>query len=180
MKLKLSAMSSIAEVIGAVAIVISLIYVGVQVSDSTRAVRSATASETSGVLAALYTQLGTNQQAIQVYIDGMTNPESLSREEMFQFVVLMHGLLLEYQVIYYLSQEGTLDLELQESLTNTVLGIRDQPGFLVYWGQRKELFKASFSEYIDKMVTTGTTNENMERIFQPRELPQYSGEDRPR
>lgn len=36
MKLKLSDWASIAEVVGAIAIVISLIYVGVQVNDSTR------------------------------------------------------------------------------------------------------------------------------------------------
>ena len=98
----------------------------------------------------------------------MTNPESLSREELFQFIVQLHGLMLEYQAAYYLSQEGTLDVELQESLTNTILGVRDQPGFALYWGQRKDLFKPSYRDYIQELVTSGTTNTNMERIYQPR------------
>jgi hypothetical protein len=41
MKLKLSELASMAEVVGAVAVVISLVYVGAQVRDTTRAVRSA-------------------------------------------------------------------------------------------------------------------------------------------
>ena len=41
MKTKLSELASIAEIIGAFAVVISLIYVGVQVNDSAGAVRSA-------------------------------------------------------------------------------------------------------------------------------------------
>ena len=161
-------MASIAEVIGAIAIVISLIYVGVQVTASTRAVRSATANETASALSSWYTRLGTNLQASQVFIDGMTDPESLSREELFQFVVQFHGLMLEYQAAYYLSQEGTLDIELQESLTNTILGTRDLPGFAMYWGQRRDLFKSSFKDYIENLLSTGTTNTNMEQIYQPR------------
>ena len=45
MKNKLSEMASIAEIIGAFAVVISLIYVGVQVNDSAGAVRSASAND---------------------------------------------------------------------------------------------------------------------------------------
>jgi hypothetical protein len=41
MKPKLSELASLAEVIGAIAVVISLVYVGAQARDTTRAVRSA-------------------------------------------------------------------------------------------------------------------------------------------
>ena len=165
---KLSDWANIAEIIGAAAIVISLIYVGIQVSDSTRAVRSATANETSAALSSWYAQLGTDQQASTVFLDAMTNPESLSREELFQFVVQLHGLMMEYQAAYYLSQEGTLDTELQESITNTLLGVKDLPGFSLYWGQRRDLFKASYRDYVENLVSTGNTNTDMERVYQPR------------
>ncbi len=168
MSQKLSDWANIAEIIGATAIVISLIYVGIQVNDSTRAVRSATANETSAALSAWYAQLGTNPQASTVFLNAMTNPESLSREEAFQFVVQLHGLMMEYQAAYYLSQEGTLDTELQESITNTLLGVKDLPGFALYWGQRRDLFKASYREYVEGLIARGKTNTDMERVYQPR------------
>ena len=168
MKLKLSELASIAEVIGAVAIVISLIYVGVQVTDSTQAVRSASANETSAALSSSYIQLGTNQQASQVFRAGVSSPESLSQDELFQYIMQLHGLFFEYQAAYYLAQEGTLDVDLQEAMSNTILGVRDQPGFQLYWGQRRELFKADFREYVDRLLADGRTNTNMERIYQPR------------
>jgi len=166
MKVRLHDLASIAEVIGAIAIVISLVYVGVQVNDSTRAVRSATANETSAALSSWYAQMGTDEQASRVFMVGMTSPEELSAEEFFQFVFQMHGLMLEYQAAYYLAQEGTLDAELQEATTNTLLGVRDLPGFLVYWGQRKDLFKADFKAYVEELLSTGTTNTNMQRGYQ--------------
>ena len=169
MKTKLSDLASIAEIIGAVAIVISLIYVGVQVTDSTRAVRSASASETSAALSSWYIQLGTNQQASEVFRAGISSPESLSQDELFQYIMQVHGLFLEYQAAYHLAQEGTLGVALQEAMSNTILGVRDQSGFLLYWGQRRALFKTDFREYVERLLAEGTTNTDMERIYQPRE-----------
>ncbi len=162
-------MASIAEVIGAVAIVVSLIYVGVQVEDSTRAVRSATANETSAALSTWYREIGTDPEAGRVFLDGMTNPELLSREELFRFIFLAHSVILEFQAAFYLAQEGTLDLELQASITNTLLAVKDQPGMALYWEQRGNLFQPSFQTYFNALIASGDPDNPMERIYQPRE-----------
>ena len=162
-------MASIAEVIGAVAIVVSLIYVGVQVKDSTRAVRSATANETSAALSTWYREIGTDPEAGRVFLDGMTNPELLSREELFRFIFLAHSVMLEFQAAFYLAQEGTLDPELQASITNTLLAVKDQPGMALYWEQRGNLFQPSFQTYFNALIASGDADNPMERIYQPRE-----------
>ena len=169
MKLRLKDIASIAEVIGAFAIIISLIYVGVQVNDSTRAVRSATANETAAAISSWYAEVGVDQHASQVIVDGFANPETLSREETAQFIYLMHGLFLQYQAAYYLSQEGTLDEELRESVTNTILGVRDLPGMRLYWTQRGKLFKPSFREHVDNLLRSGITNTDLEQLYRTRE-----------
>ena len=168
MKLKLSEVASIAEVIGALAIVISLVYVGIQVSDSTLAVRSATANDASAAMSAWYITTGNNPEASRVVLDGITNPEFLSREETAQFIYLIHGLFLEYQAAYYVSEQGTLDVEMRESLVNTLLGVRDQPGFLMYWDQRQDLFQPSFRAFVDDLIDNGSTNTNLQKLYQPR------------
>jgi hypothetical protein len=162
-------MASIAEVIGAVAIVVSLIYVGVQVEDSTRAVRSATANETSAALSTWYREIGTDPEAGRVFLDGMTNPELLSREELFRFIFLAHSVMLEFQAAFYLAQERTLDPELQASITNTLLAVKDQPGMALYWEQRGDLFQPSFQTYFNALIASGDPDNPMERIYQPRE-----------
>ena len=167
MKLRLQEIASIAEIIGAIAIVVSLIYVGVQVSDSTRAVRSATATETFAAISSWYAEVGTNSEATKIMPDAMNDPESLSREEALQFVYMLHGLMTEYQTAYYLSEEQTLDVQLQESLVNTLLGVREQPGFQMYWRQRRALFEPSFRTFVDDLLATGTTNTDLEQIYRP-------------
>ena len=63
MKLKLSELASIAEIIGAFAVVLSLIYVGVQVNDNAGAVRSAAANDANVATQSWYMQIGADQPA---------------------------------------------------------------------------------------------------------------------
>lgn len=165
MKLNLTDWASIAEVVGAIAIVISLIYVGVQVNDSTRAVRSATANATSTAISSWYSDIGTSLQASEVFMKGIANPESLTPVETAQFIYLTHGLFFQYQGAYYLAEEGTLDTELQQSLVNTLLGVREQPGFLMYWEQRGSLFQPGFKAFVDDVIANGNTNTALERLY---------------
>jgi hypothetical protein len=58
MKLK-----SVFEALSVAAVVLSLIFVGLEVNESTRATRSATAAETTATIAEWYMSLGSDQQA---------------------------------------------------------------------------------------------------------------------
>lgn len=165
MKLKLSDWASVAEVIGAVAIVVSMVYVAIELNDSTRAVRSASANDAAAMVQSWYLEIGKDPVAGRIALDGMTDPDSLSREEMLQYIYMMHAIFIALQNSWYLASEGTLDLELRDTVTNAILGIRDQPGMNVYWFQRRGLFKPAFQEYVDELLSSGTTNTDMERIY---------------
>ena len=69
----------------------------------------------------------------------------------------------------YLSQEGTLDFELQETLVNAVAGVREMPGFLMYWGQRRELFEPGFRAFVDNLIANGKTDSKMEQLYRQSE-----------
>ena len=152
MNQKLSDWASIAEIVGAAAIVISLIYVGLQVSDSTRAVRSATANDAAAVTIAWYLEVGSDAQRSEIFFNGITNIESLSPQETYQFTMMLHGVMLAFQNAYYLSQEGTLDPEVQESMTSVILSAKDGPGFQYYWDVRGGLFRSDFAAYVDELL----------------------------
>ena len=76
MKNKLSEMASIAEIIGAFAVVVSLIYVGIQVNDSAVAVRSSFANDANVALQNWYLQIGSDQRAFLSRIDKRRSPSN--------------------------------------------------------------------------------------------------------
>ena len=149
MKAKLSDLASIAEIIGAFAVVVSLIYVGVQVNDNSSAVRSAAANDANAAMQNWYLEIGSSQQTSELFYRALTSPEALPDEQEFQFLMMMHGVFLGFQNSYLLAEEGTIDTDLRQSLTKSIGGIRLLPGMQRYWRQRKSYLHTGFAEWVD-------------------------------
>jgi hypothetical protein len=153
MKIKLSKLASIAEIIGAFAVVISLIYVGIQVNDSAGAARSASANDANVAMQNWYLQIGSNQQTSELFYRALMSEEALSNEEEFQFLMMMHAVFLGFQNNYLLAEEGTIDVELRESLTMAISGVRRLPGMKRYWRQRKSYLHSGFAEWAEQIFS---------------------------
>ena len=156
MKFNLSHMASIAEIIGAFAVVISLIYVGVQVNDSAIAVRSASANDANVALQNWYLHIGSDEQTSGLFYEGLTSKEPLPNKEEFQFLMMFHGAFLAMQNSYLLAEEGTIDIDLREALTSVLLGVKDTPGMRRYWQQRKSTLHSDFADYVDELLEEKT------------------------
>jgi hypothetical protein len=155
----LSDLAHLAEIVGAVAVVVSLVYVGIQVNDSVGASRSASVNDANVALQNWYLEVGTNQQASALFYRGLMSAEALpTAEEEFQFLMTFHGVFLAFQNSYWLTEEGTLDPELLESLTAAILGVKDTPGMRRYWRQRKSYLNASFAEYVEQLLERETNS----------------------
>lgn len=152
MKLKLAEYAHIAEIIGAFAVVISLLYVGVQVSDSASAVRAASANDVNVALQSWYLDIGTNQQTSELFYEALTSEEALSNEKEFQFLMMLHGAFLAFQNSYLLAEEGTIDTELREAITAAIVGIKELPGMRRYWRQRRSYLHSGFVDYVDQLL----------------------------
>lgn len=167
MKLRLSDWASIAEVISAVAIVVSLIYVGVQVNDSTRAVRSASANDANVAVQNWYLQIGSDSQTSRIFYEGLISEEPLETHDEFQFLMMFHGAFLGFQNSYFIAAEGTIDVELREALTGAIVLVKDLPGMRRYWRQRKSTFHAAFADYVDGLLDLETSSDmDMYRIHE--------------
>ncbi len=158
MKLKLSDYAHIAEIIGAVAIVFSLIFVGFQLKDNATATRSATTNATIASMTSWYTANGQSEQASAIFLNSIENPDAQTREQWFQFVMNFHALFLNFQNSFYLVEEGTLDHEVRDSLTAVIAAVKDQPGFHRYWEQRRDIFFPEFQTYVDAILTSDAVN----------------------
>lgn len=153
MRLKLSEWASVAEILGAVAVMVSLIYVGYQVNDNTSAIRSAAANDASVAMQTWYLEMGSNRQSSDMWFNAMTSPEPLATHDEFQFMMMMHAAFLGMQNSYLLSQEGTIDSEFREAITTAIVAVKDLPGMPRYWRQRRGFFHSGFAEYVDGLLT---------------------------
>lgn len=156
MKIKLKKFALIIEILGGFAILISLIFVGIQLRENTRATRSSTATATIGTMTNWYVTMGTDAETSSAFWKFLSNPESLEKEEQLQHIYILHGLLLTFQNSYYLAKEGTLDERIPESLNQVIIGVKDQPGFQMYWKSRKSIFFKEYRDYVDEIMNSET------------------------
>ena len=77
-KLSLSEIGNLAETIAAIGVIVSLVYLAVQIEQNTKAVRAASYQEVANGVTNFQSQLAQNESLSKVYIKGLENPEQLS------------------------------------------------------------------------------------------------------
>jgi len=157
MRLKLSELASLAEVIGAIAVVISLVYVGAQVRDTTRAVRSAAINDANIALQSWYEMMSSDPEGITVYLEATLSTEPLPRDEEFRYMMQAQAVFYAVQNVYLLGREGTLDDNTTAALTAGIQASRHTPGLRRFWAQRKPYFDPGFAEYVEHVFAMPET-----------------------
>jgi hypothetical protein len=155
MKYTLKKIALYAEIFGGIAIVVSLIFVGIQFRENTKATKSSTANATNAMAVAWYSETGNSAQSSHLLWNYLKDPKSItSNAEKYQVTLLLHGLMLSFQNSYYLAAEGTLDQNVLGSLTASLIAVKNQPGFQEYWDNRKSLFFEEFRDYVTSILTS--------------------------
>jgi hypothetical protein len=92
MKYKLKNIALYAEIFGGIAILISLIFVGFQFKENTKATRSATATATISTMASWYADIGNNQQSSLLFYKFLGAPDSIPKEQRAQAIWNLHSM----------------------------------------------------------------------------------------
>ena len=146
------AIGAVGEILGAIAVIATLIYVATQVKDSARAARSAAVTDATSAMQAFYQELGSNPQACELFLEGLMNPESLSKQAQYQYLMMLHSWFLGCQRSFFLAQEGTLASGLRDSIATAIVAVNHLPGTHLYWRQRKTFFQPEFVDWIEALL----------------------------
>jgi len=142
----------IAEVAGGLAIIISLVFVGIQFRENTRATRSAMATDANTMSSTWYMTIGSDSNTSGLLYRFLTDFDSLAQEEKFQMVMYFHAVMLAFQNSFYLANEGTLDPGIRDTIVESVVVIKDTPGWHYFWENRRPLFLPEFQVFIDELM----------------------------
>jgi hypothetical protein len=101
------AISAIGQLVGALAVVISLIYLAREVRSNARATRHASMRSMSDALTRWAQQLSEHPHLRELYYRGIHDLESLEGADLVGFSALMLALFRVYKDMYYQKLEGT-------------------------------------------------------------------------
>jgi hypothetical protein len=148
----LSDLASIAEIVGGIAVIVSLVYLAIQVRQNTASVRNSTLQSNTALWSSLLSSLA-QPGAVEAYVAGMTGKEDIKPIHYTQFFLLCRGLFIAFENQYYQYRQGALDRETyrgyERSISQQLLAF---PGFRAWWQQSRAVFSPAFVSHVDEMI----------------------------
>ena len=136
------------EVLAALAVIVSLVFVGLEVRQNTTAVQSSAAQSVHENLSTWYTSLQGDDVLMEITTRGMREYGSLNPTEKGQFIAVFMSFLSYTQNAFYKWQEGSLSPELWRSWEFVVMNFLSTPGGKAFWSERSYMFADAFQDYI--------------------------------
>jgi len=152
--MSLSDLANIGQVIGAIAVVISLIYVALQIRQNTNAVRSATAQTVHEHFAKWYHLVAADDELSQIVANGLRDYASLSEKERVRFIATFMAFLSYSQNAFLKWREGLLASPLWLGWELVIMNLVCAPGGKALWQDRAYMFGDEFRRYIENDVIT--------------------------
>ena len=145
---------AIGEVIGGVAVVASLLYLGLQVRQSTQQARvRATNEALSNILHAFDPcYLAGN---VEIFATGLERYGELSGSELTIFRTMLYRGIHQFERIFSQHQVGALDEDTYQTAIRSLRDFQMMPGFRHWWGENKELFGEAFQRLYDRVDPQG-------------------------
>ena len=147
--MNLNDLANIGQVIGAIAVVISLIYVALQIRQNTNAIRAATAQSVHEHYANWYNSFARDETLSAIAIKGLKDYEALSETEKARFVALFMAFLSYGQNAFLKWRQGLLEPSLWVGWEQVLMNLIGAPGGKGLWKERAYLFGEEFRRHVE-------------------------------
>ena len=146
------AIGAVGEIVGALAVFLTLAYLAMQIRQNTKAVQSSAIDSAIGNVSSARQAIFENTELATLYLKGSKEPENLSEVETLQFRLLLHNMLLAVSNMYSQTKFTDLPTSTWESQKPIIQRIIGSPGGKWFWKMYREEFESEFREEVDSMI----------------------------
>ncbi len=151
--MKLKKYVQIAEIIGGIAVLVGLIFVGLELRQNTLMQRvTATQALVVDYENAIDAMARTKETAC-IYVRGINGLDNLTPIERYQFFALWFHILRAGEQLHYYSLEGMVDQRIWRGFERQLEEIFQLPGVQQYWAVRGDWYSDEFQEYVEKFIS---------------------------
>lgn len=154
-----AALAAIAEAVGAVGVIATLVYLSAQVRHNTRAIRAQTYDSFVSQFRHWNEPMRADQEMAEQFSRLIENVASLSAREQRHAVHVLYDFVRLAENLHYQYGEGMVSESVWrgwESLFRTYLSA---PGFIWYWERRRTFFAKEFNDWVETLHATAAQAE---------------------
>ena len=159
--MKLEKTYLVTQIVAAVAVVTSLVFVGISLIQNTRALKLGTAHDVMLAFIEQTRSYATDESLAEIRFRANTDGyESLTPLEQLRYQNLSAGTMRNWANIHYQYRGGGLDEEIWESIHRQIVDRFGAPSeiFRVVWARSRDDYPVSFQEYIEEEVLPKAEN----------------------
>ncbi len=151
MKYSLDSAAKYAEVIGALAVVIGLFFVGLEVRGNTVAQQF---SATQVLVSEYNSAIGSinDEEFVCTYIQGSSNFIDLSQKDKIRYSIQMQPIFRTFEQLHYSALHGTIDENVHSGFQRQFSAIMQLRGNRQFWEARRAWFGDTFQEHVDRVI----------------------------
>jgi hypothetical protein len=142
------AVAAIAELLGAIGVIVSLGYLAQQVRQNTRSVRAASYQSWFASYDSLSDLLLGDPELDALLQRAASEPQNLTPEQRRRFMGVLRRGFRQFESLYYQYREGMIDRDLFESWQTIYARVARGPLFEEFWQADQSIFSASFRAFV--------------------------------
>ena len=149
--MNITELGAIGELVGGIAVIASLLYVGVQIRQSTALSRAATTSESLNQSAEFSQAVALDRYTAALYFRGLEEPGSLDRDEKSQFFFIMMAIMRRYENSEFQLRQGLLPQSAWLGFHGNLTAIALRPGFTWWWNRAEGGFSSEYRALVNSL-----------------------------
>ena len=157
-KLQVSEWGSIAEVVSAIAVVISLIYVGLEVHRNTVTQVQASTQALITDINRTYEIIAEDSELSCIYMRARVDFSDLSAHEQLRFSAFMMMATRSLEDLHAQWMEGLVDARIWAGFDRQMSESSQAPGFSQWWATRRQFFSDEFQAFFDSKIAEGAAS----------------------
>ncbi len=142
------AIGAVAELIGAIGVIGSLVYLAAQIRQGAKAQRAATLQAVSESI----TQAGealARDERVGLFLRGMNEYSSLDDEDRFRVHLVLVGLFRRFKNLVLQEELALIDSDVAAAFLKAVHAMASQPGVQDWWSEWQGTFSPRFRSYVE-------------------------------
>jgi hypothetical protein len=147
--MSLSDLASIGTLISGVAVLVSLVYLGLQTRQNTKHTRALIHQGRTDGIADWLNVLASDPTLLDIYLRGSAGDRTMTDAEAARFVVISTARLYSFEDQFYQHREGLLSEARYAGLLNAVKGSLRYPGSRACWALMRTTFDQGFQKFMD-------------------------------
>ena len=142
------AAGAIGEIVGAAAVVTSLVYLAAQIRTQNREARAASVHQVMHEYSTAISRLHEPEMS-EIWVAAIEDFDSLTPSQRLRFVIYLTVAIRSFEDAYFQWREGRLEKDVGRALLTPLLDVKSTEAFRRYWELRRHQFRSEFADYID-------------------------------